>query len=167
MYIIEVNLEDIEGAIEKLMAFERDHSPVMRGVGGVLLEAIERGFAGEANPVTGEKWHELSPVTLLRRANAGHTGKILQVQGDLATSFNAAVGAHSVVVSTNKKYATTMHFGAKQGEFGRTTRNGPIPWGDIPARPILPVDENGGISPIDEAEILAVLEKSVRRLFKG
>ena len=38
---------------------------------------------------------------------------------------------------TNLDGATTHQFGAKQGTFGRTTRGGPIPWGNIPARPFL------------------------------
>ena len=165
MYTIEVNVKDIRDTIDRLIAQEKDHTPILRGLGGVLHAAIARGFENEEDPATGEKWAALSPVTLLRRANAGHTGKILQVQGDLAGSFTRAVNAHSVVVGTGKKYATTMHFGAKQGEFGKTKRGGPIPWGDIPARPILPVDEQGRINAEDEAEILGVIEKAVKGIF--
>lgn len=40
-------------------------------------------------------------------------------------------------VFTNDVRAGTLHYGAKQGAFGRTRRNGPIPRGNIPARPIM------------------------------
>jgi phage gpG-like protein len=40
-------------------------------------------------------------------------------------------------VFTNDVRAGTLHYGAKQGAFGRSKRNGPLPWGNIPARPIM------------------------------
>ncbi|MBY0349775.1 phage virion morphogenesis protein [Tabrizicola sp.] len=54
-------------------------------------------------------------------------------------------------------YATTQQFGAAQGAFGRTARNGPIPWGTIPARPFL------GLSPEDETNILDTLSEWLQR----
>ena len=54
-------------------------------------------------------------------------------------------------------YAAAMQFGAAQGAFGRTRRNGPIPWGNIPARPFL------GISADDETNILGALAGWIER----
>ncbi|KJR41707.1 phage virion morphogenesis protein, partial [Candidatus Magnetoovum chiemensis] len=47
----------------------------------------------------------------------------------------------SVKIGSNVIYAATHQFGAKKGSFGKTKRNAPIPWGNIPARPLLPSDD--------------------------
>ncbi|MDR1946444.1 MAG: phage virion morphogenesis protein [Desulfovibrio sp.] len=167
MYTIEVNDTEMKSAIEGLRGFNSALPSVLHGLGGVLSAAVERGFQEESDPVTGAPWAELSPVTLARREAAGHSGKILQVKGDLAASFNASVSGDTVSVGTNKIYATTMHFGARQGQFGRTRRGGPIPWGNIPARPILPVDEQGGMNAEDKEEIADVLVNAINRLLRA
>jgi hypothetical protein len=60
-----------------------------------------------------------------------------------------------------------MHFGAKQGAFGRTSRGGPIPWGDIPARPLLPIDEQGNMDAFDKEEIRDILINAVNDLLSA
>jgi phage gpG-like protein len=60
-----------------------------------------------------------------------------------------------------------MHFGARQGAFGRTRRNGPIPWGNIPARPFLPISENGEMNAFDKEEIRDILTNAVNRLLSA
>ena len=89
-------------------------------------------------------WAGLSPVTLARRAHGG--GAILQDSGLLKKSINASHTDDTATVGSNLKYAPTHQFGAKQGEFGRSDRNTPLPWGNIPARPFIPMDKNGDIS---------------------
>ena len=49
-------------------------------------------------------------------------------------SINAKSNLTQAVAGTNKKYAPTVNYGAKKGQYGRTSRNTPIPWGEIPAR---------------------------------
>lgn len=173
MYTMKVNVENVEKALANLENAGEMRLDIMRGLGGVLLAAIERGFKNEADPVTGTAWADLSPVTLARRAKKGHTGKKLQVSGHLASSFGeVALSDTSVVVGSNVAYATTMHYGAKQGAFGRmsilsTRREVPIPWGDIPARPLLPIGENGSIHSDDEEDIAEVLQNNVKALFSA
>lgn len=171
MFTIEVNVADLEKALSRLENAGEMRLSIMRGLGGVLLAAIERGFREEADPVTGAVWAELSPVTQARRAKKGHAGKKLQVSGRLAASFGEAeLSETSVVVGSNVVYAPTMHYGAGKGAFGRmsilsTRREVPIPWGDIPARPLLPIGENGEINSLDEEEITEILQNNVRAVF--
>lgn len=173
MYTVKVNVTNIEESLSRLDNAEDMRLNIMRGLGGVLLAAIERGFRDEADPVTGVAWADLSPVTLARRAKKGHTGKKLQVSGRLASSFGEVeLSASSVIVGSNVVYATTMHYGAKQGAFGRmsilsTRREVPIPWGDIPARPLLPIGENGEMNSTDEEDIAEVLQNNVMALFSA
>ena len=56
-----------------------------------------------------------------------------------------------MAVGSSLEYAAVQQFGARRGEFGRTRRGAPIPWGDIPARPFL------GVSRVDRVEILDIL----------
>lgn len=54
-------------------------------------------------------------------------------------------------------YAAVMQGGAAQGAFGRTSRGGPIPWGNIPARPFL------GLSDSDRAGVLEIIAEYLGR----
>ncbi|WP_164561681.1 phage virion morphogenesis protein [Nitratidesulfovibrio vulgaris] len=161
MIEIEVNTEAIEEGLQRLAALGRDLTPVARALGGVMADAAERAFAGQCDPVTGAAWHPLSPVTLARRAKGGHDGPILQVRGILASSIHTDYGRDHVTVGTNEPHARTHQFGAMRGAHGRTRRGGPIPWGNIPARPFL------GVGPEDEEEMLGVLREATRRALAG
>ena len=61
--------------------------------------------------------------------------------------------AHSAEAGLLLDYATPHQFVTEQGEFGLTSRGGPIPWGDIPARPFL------GWSDDLDAEITGAVER--------
>ena len=88
-------------------------------------------------------WAGLSPLTIARRR--GGAGAILQDTGELKRSIKATHTEDTASVGTNLKYAPTHQFGAKMGQYGHTAKS-PIPWGDIPARPFIPIDKNGDIS---------------------
>jgi len=164
MIEIKVNKRELDIVLAKLQNAGDMRLRIMGGLGMVLQQAVARGFREEADPVTGDAWAELSPVTQARRAKDGHTGKKLQVSGALAAGFHDLIdlSENSVTVGTNKVYAPTLHYGAKQGAFGKTKRGGPIPWGDIPARPFLPIGEGGQMNTMDEDEIRDVLQKRLQ-----
>lgn len=115
-------------------------APLMEDISRALLSETMMNFQLGGRPA----WAGLSPVTLARRAHGG--GAILQDSGELKGSINASHTVDTATVGSNLKYAPTHQFGAKQGEFGRSDRNTPLPWGDIPARPFIPMDKNGDIS---------------------
>jgi hypothetical protein len=78
MYRIEVNLDELRDAITALENFPlAKRETILPGLGAVLAAAVARGFNEEADPVTGAAWADLSPVTIARRAEAGHDGKKL------------------------------------------------------------------------------------------
>jgi phage virion morphogenesis protein len=116
--------------------------PAMDAIGAAILSEVDLGFREQRDP-WGEPWAALSEKTTLpmRRKGKGKGpgAQILMNTGKLAESFSHQATKRSVVVGTTKKYAGTHQFGAAQGAYGRTKRNGPIPWGDIPARPMLPI----------------------------
>lgn len=105
MIEIEVNFDGLEHGLTRLVELGRDMTPVTRQLAGVLADAPELAFAGQRDPVTGNAWHPLSPVTIGRRAKAGHDGPILQVRGQLAGSLHADYGPDHATVGTNVPYA--------------------------------------------------------------
>lgn len=158
MVEIEVNTTGVDELLARAIALGANMTPVSQALAGVLADIPERAFAGQRDPATGAPWAELSPVTVARRGSAR---PILQVSGILASSFQAESGADFARVTTNVPYATTQHFGAKKGQFGRNRRGSPIPWGDIPARPMV------GVGPTDEEEIAQTAASVLRRVLAG
>lgn len=115
-------------------------APLMEDISRALLSETMMNFQFGGRPA----WAGLSPLTIARRR--GGAGAILQDTGELKRSITATHTEDTASVGTNLKYAPTHQFGARQGEFGRSDRNTPLPWGDIPARPFIPMDKNGDIS---------------------
>lgn len=145
-------------ALDELLRRVEDPTDFMRQVADVLQDASDEAFANEADPVTGVKWDPLTAVTLaLRPEREG--GQILQDSRRLQSSISTDYGKDFAEVGTNVVYAPTHFFGAKQGAFGRSSRGGPIPWGDIPSRPFL------GIGPQDEEDILDIAERFLAAAF--
>ena len=72
---------------------------------------------------------------------------ILTERGYLRGNLAYRVGNSEGEIGSPSVYAGVHQFGAAKGSFGKTKRDAPIPWGDIPARPFL------GLSDEDEADI--------------
>ena len=136
-----INLDTSE--LERVLHNAANHlthtAPLMEDISRALLSETMMNFQLGGRPA----WAGLSPLTIARRR--GGAGAILQDTGELKRSIKATHSNDTATVGSNLKYAPTHQFGAKQGEFGRSDRNTPLPWGDIPARPFIPMDKNGDI----------------------
>ena len=139
---ITVKVEGIGAGRERLRALiaaGHDATPLMRDIGEGLLNSTRERFRTEAAP-DGKPWAPLSEVT--RKRKRRNKDRILTHEGHLGgTSLNYRAGPTEVLVGSTSVYAGTHQFGARTGAYGRTERGGPIPWGDIPARPFLGVSE--------------------------
>jgi phage virion morphogenesis protein len=157
---IELDSREVLAALADLHDRAGDMTDLMAELAGILEDASERAFQNERDPASGVPWAELSETTQQRRDDP--LAKILQDTCSLVGSLDSEHDAHSATVGFAEKYASTHHFGAKKGQFGSAggayqfdgdslrPRQVPIPWGDIPARPIVGVDESD-ISEIDAA----------------
>ena len=136
-----INLDTSE--LERVLHNAANHlthtAPLMEDISRALLSETMMNFQLGGRPA----WAGLSPLTIARRR--GGAGAILQDTGELKRSIKATHTVDTATIGSNLKYAPTHQFGAKQGEFGRSDRNTPLPWGDIPARPFIPMDKNGDI----------------------
>lgn len=136
-----------------------DLKPALSAVGSLIKESIRTNFAQGGRPAP---W----------KAIKNRDGQPLRDTGRLMNSIARKVTASEVRVGTNVIYAAVHHFGAKRGSFGtkmatvkqhsRTMqiifgrrlktpktitvgthqRRMALPWGDIPARPFMMVQDN-------------------------
>lgn len=156
---VEFNDQAVTKALNELLQRVENPTPAMKNIADVLEQATDQAFANETDPATGIAWAPLSDVTLaVRPIREG--GDLLQDTRRLQRSMVSDFGKDFAEVGTNVIYGPPHQFGAKQGEFGRTRRGGPIPWGDIPARPFF------GVSPQDERDILDIARDHLASAFK-
>ena len=153
---ITIDDKDLKELFQKLQAKFQDLTPVMRKIAGVMQDSVEENFSVEGRP----GWPRS------HRAIA-QNGKTLQNTGRLAGSITPKATGTSAIVGTNVAYAGMMQFGAKKGEFGKQqvvvhghfkmlksgkkawwkehTKRQLLPWGDIPARPFLMIQDDDWI----------------------
>lgn len=156
---IEFNYKSVERALNDLLKRAEDPSEAMKDVAGILKQATNNAFENEADPATGVAWDPLSATTLATRPNR-EGGEILQDRRRLRRSMVTDYGKVFAEIGTNVIYAATHQFGAQQGQYGKSSRGGPIPWGDIPARPFF------GVSPEDEEDILDIATRYMADAWK-
>jgi len=157
MSIIHINANDaevVDSLRELVRRIERPRD-AMEEIAQVLETATAAAFSQEQDPTTGEAWAPLRETTLLRNPKR-RGGKILQASTQMANNITSDAGDDFAEIGSNKVYAPTHQFGAARGAFGKTKRGGPIPWGDIPARPFL------GIGRDDEQDILDIATRFLR-----
>lgn len=133
------NLRQLADLRAAMLFLSRDNTALMEDIGFYLLMDTKKSFAGEKSPY-GRKWAKLTDTTLGNRQNINNP--ILRDTGVLARSFRYNARPNNVEVGSNCIYAATQQFGAKRGQYGSMRNGSPIPWGDIPARQILPIANN-------------------------
>jgi phage virion morphogenesis protein len=162
-FTITIDDAQVQAALTDLIRRVTNPGPALADIGRALGNLTEDAFQAEASPF-GPAWPDLSDVTKKRRAAIGKwPGPMLQMTaGGLAASITHGADATSAWVGASKVYAAVHQFGQPKGASGRTRRGAPIPWGDIPARPFLPVDRAGTLAPAAQTEILAILTEYLR-----
>jgi phage virion morphogenesis protein len=157
---VEIKQDEITGALSRLSAFLSDMTPAMQDIGEILIDSTKQRFLQGVSP-DGARWAPKSQTTLkkygARSSNRIDVRPLFGPSGALSSQIFYEVSPDSVSWGSPMIYAAPQQFGAAQGAFGRTSRNGPIPWGNIPARPFL------GVSAEDQTNILDALADWVRR----
>lgn len=173
--VIAINNIAVNALLERLQQRTSDLSPVLRAIGEDIMERTKQRFSTATAP-DGTPWAANSQVTLMHYLNkseknspgkifSAKTGKIsakgqklaigkkpLKGEGDdLARQFVVLPDEHGVTVGSSMLYAAMQQFGGKKSQF-------PNLWGDIPARPFLPVMSNGDLYPQEEAQIIDMIQ---------
>ena len=169
---ITVQSDDVEIALEHLARSARNLEPAMRDIAGLLERETNDNFRAQGRP----RWRPLSQTTILNRlmerdeegrskglsSVLGRDGNlrasakrkldgglaILQDTGTLRNSILASPHRDSVTIGSVLEYAAIHQFGGMAGR-GKKVR--------IPARPFLPVDRGGNLSPEAERGVLAAI----------
>lgn len=175
---IEIDDREMRAALARLRARGSDLRPVLAQIGEALVDSTRQRFRQGSAP-DGTPWAPNSPVTVLEyvRRRLGATvrrrGEKIRTGGAraartaagkrplvgesrrLSTEIRYEVSPGQVAVGSSLVYAAVQQFGARKGQFGRTRRGAPIPWGDIPPRPFV------GISADDRRTILELIEAHI------
>lgn len=161
MITIQLDDRQLQEALARLRQRLADLTPVMQDIGEELLDRAKQRFATSTGP-DGRPWAPNRPSTLAayaaRYAGSYKKDGSLSKRGQARTAAKKPLigesrqlsqrlyyqaGRDSVFIGSPQRYAGVQQFGARRGQFGRTRRGAPIPWGAIPARPFLPVTASG------------------------
>lgn len=129
---IEIRIDNkaVEEALLKVASKCEDMKPLMKNIAGIMADAVEENFEQEGRP---DKWQELAESTIKHRKKTKHwPGKILQVEGQLATSITTQYDNESAVIGSNLAYAAIHQLGGQAGKGKKVT---------IPARPYLNLND--------------------------
>jgi phage virion morphogenesis protein len=154
MSYITLNDSQVRQALNQLQSAGGDLTPAMRKIAGALALITDDNFEAEGQP----RWKPLADVTLANRTKAAK-GKseggfrILQDSGQLASSVTTDYGGNHAVIGSNLAYARIQQFGGMAGRGQKV---------EIPARPYLPVDEDGKLQPEAGDEVLDTVMRHLR-----
>ena len=157
MSSIQINDQELVRKLEKVAHGLNHPKDLTSAMAVTLLTVTEDNFDAQGRPA----WAGLSPVTEARRK----AGKILSQSRQLRNSIQPDSTDTEASLSTSDPKAATHQFGAKQGQYGKSKRGGPLPWGDIPARPFLPMDENGNLQREAQSAIYDDVDYFYKKLF--
>lgn len=139
-----------------------DTSPLAAAIANTFATVTDDNFDFGGRP----KWAGRSAVTLkiYEYKNIKYSG-VLQASGNLRARVVTSHTKDEAIISNNMPYAAAMHFGIKQGASGKTSRGAPIPFGNIPARPYMPMDTDGNMQPEAEREVFMDVDHYWRKIF--
>ncbi len=157
-FTVTVDDEQVLAALARLRGRTDNLGPVLKAIGGDLVESTKQRFATATAP-DGTPWAANSAVTISRdlgltqgnykkdgslskKGEARQSGKkpLTGETGALAGQIHYQVNGNVLEVGSSMEYAAMQQFGGRKSEF-------PHLWGDIPARPFL------GLSAADKSAI--------------
>lgn len=172
---VELDDRDVRAALEALTHAGSDLRPALEQIGEYLIMSIRDRFQASVAP-DGTPWAPNTQATYLQflgRFKGSYTkrGKLSKAGGQRAAGKKPLIGETRLLssqivkrvtgdelhVGSTMEYARVQQMGATKGQFGRTKRGAPIPWGDIPARPFI------GLSDADRVELVAILREHLGR----
>lgn len=168
-FTISVQDEQVRAALKALASRVQNMQPVLETIGLQIVDRTERRFATSTGP-DGVLWKPNSAATLdMLAASLGKSyrkkdgslnskgsakvaGKkpLIGESKHLMSSFSFHATPQDLTVASSMAYAAIQQFGGKAGRGHKIT---------IPARPFLPVHQDGSLYPAEQAEILKALNE--------
>lgn len=159
-----IHIDDVKAqlVLNELQRRLENWRPTMDRIGASVADRVRLTFVRGQDP-WGRTWKSLSEVTQTKRRKGSGSGsnKPLRDTGRLMNSISHRVTSNdSVDIGSDTVYAGTHQFGAAKGQYGLMRNGAPIPWGNIPARPFMPIRNN-------RAELPAGWRAEVDRIVKN
>lgn len=175
MFDIEVNDRAVNAALEAIAQRVGNLQPILRGIGEEIMERAKQRFSTSTGP-DGQRWqpNAVAAVQALIEDVRGKKGGV-QKNGNLSKKSQATLGRKKVLVDTGQLASTIRYqlLGNHGVEIGTNWRSEDIKGGaaihqfggqagrgrnvTIPGRPFLPVKQDGGLYPTEQAAILSAL----------
>ena len=153
MIRVELDDREVRRTLDELSRRLGDLTPAMHDIGQALVEAI-RAHIRDGRDWQGRPFAPNKPATLARKKGA----KPLVDSGRMADlSLHFRAGRDFVEVGSSAVQAAVLQFGARRGAFGKTRRGASIPWGNIPPRPFLPIEDGSRLPNDARALVLTLL----------
>ncbi len=175
-FTIQIDDAAVTAALGRLQAAGENLTPLLQAIGDNIMVRTKQRFGAGQGP-DGAPWraNARSTIEAFIRAKGGFgkrginqkgqswaIGKkpLQGYSGDLARQFHVAVEGNTVTVSSSMIYAAMQQFGGKKSQF-------PKLWGEVPARPFLPVTAEKELYPQERASILETLNAYLERAMGG
>lgn len=151
-----IGLEELNKKLKRLeiVTSPAQMKSTMHTIGNMIRNIIEESFENQADP-WGTKWKPLKPQTI--RAKKGK-GKILRAKGNLEDKWHITATPTSVEVSNNSTSPNGYHYGIVH-QWGSKRKN-------IPARPFLPLEDDGSIMGALKDDIEDVVTKRLQEALR-
>jgi phage virion morphogenesis protein len=166
-FTITVQDQDVQALLQKLQGKVGNMSPVLTAIGEQIVERTKARFASSTAP-DGSSWKPNSAATLgllsarlgkshskkdgslnaRGQANMANKKPLIGESGDLRRQIIYRVAGDALTISATARYAAIQQFGGKAGRGHKVT---------IPARPFLPVLQDGGLYPQEQRLVLEAL----------
>lgn len=159
MYRLEINEDELTPLLLRLQAGLSDMTPVMQDLGELLVQSTQDRMLRGQQP-DGAPFAPRSQTTLERYAAQGFRfgSEPLNKSGEMRQQLAYDADPNGVTWGSNAIQSAVIQFGAGKGAFGTNAKGGPIPWGNIPARPFL------GVSTEDRSAMIEELEEWMERV---
>jgi phage gpG-like protein len=167
-WIIDVQNQAVTDMLRQLMHKGVSSASILPALGEDMVERTKQRFASSTSP-DGQRWLANTRATLMhylnnRKGFSTKTGRIsskgrnlaiakkpLQGKtGQLANRIFYDVEGEDLVLSSSRKYAAMQQFGGSKAQFKQL-------WGDVPARPFMPITTQGELSTKETEVILQQL----------
>lgn len=145
-----VTTEQVQQRLNEVIKATSNPRPLMVSIAATLQDLILEEFDTQGHG----KWPALKH----------RDGQPLKLSDRLYSSITRYADNETAAAGTNVIYAALQNYGAPQGAFGHTKRGAPIPWGDVPARRFIPVNDNGQLTPNAIERILETIDRFWQRM---
>lgn len=136
---ITINDSDLRRGLKALESSAADMTPAMRKIAGTLHAETDINFDETGRP----EW-------VVSQAADDRDGQTLRKTGRLQGSISTEYDASHATIGTNTVYAAIHQFGGNAG------RNESVV---LPARPFLPMDEDGNLQPDAVNSVLDTIQR--------